>query len=129
MLGTRGSSEVTQTLSAFRSSHQKSTITSRSLHDQLVKSKTLTTSSYNPLSSNFTESQSTNSHFGHIQHSIVINNSTHTHSYFVFFSLEVLSDSRERHRVSIDSTHVESFQNGRSELTFSSSGKELKQFY
>jgi len=99
--------------------------TSGGLKGELIESQSLTTSSDNSFSGFFSESQGADGELGEFEESDIVGDGGNADSDFIFSSLKVLGDSRNRDGVSVGSRLVKSLEDGLVEGGVSSSGQEF----
>jgi len=91
----------------------------------LIESQSLTTSSNNSFSGFFGESQGADGELGEFEKSDIIGDGSNADGDFIFSSLKVFGDSRDRDGVSVGSRLVKSLEDGLVESRVSSSGQEF----
>ena len=104
-------------------------LTSRSLHNEFVKSHALTTSLGDSSASGLGEAEGSNVDLGHVEESLVISDGGNRHDSAVSLSSEVLDDLRKGERRTVGSAGEKSSEDGLCEGGVSSAGQESEQLH
>jgi len=124
---TGSGTEMSKSFSSLGTSQKDGVLTSGGLKSELIESQSLTTSSDNSFSGLFGESQSADGELGEFEESNVVGDGGNADGDFIFSSLKVLGNTRNRDGVSVGSGLMESLEDSLVEGSVSSSGQELVQ--